>query len=150
MALQRVSFSSPVRADALYEIVNGDIGRWFELGGTVFTLPEGNLAYMNVGEESPEWYEPPAPPPPSEPEPEPEPPQVPFSITALQARKALRAAGLREAVETWVQLQGAEIVDEWEYASQVERTNTWLSAGAASLGLTEEQIDGLFILGATL
>jgi hypothetical protein len=145
MALQRVSFSSPVRADALYEIVNGEIGRFFELDGTVFTLPEGNLAYMNVGEENPAWYEPPLPPEPDAP-----PPEVPFSISALQARKALRAAGLREAVEEWVQAQDAAIIDEWEYATQVERTNTWLSAGAASLGLTEEQIDGLFILGATL
>lgn len=81
--------------------------------------------------------------------PEPE-PEVPYSISPLQARKALRAAGLKELVDGFVTTLPEEQQEEWEYATEIRRDHPVIVAGTASLGLTEEQVDGLFLLGAAL
>lgn len=79
------------------------------------------------------------------------PPEVPASVTPLQMRKALRAAGLKPAVEAFVAaLDEDEAVEEWEYALAIERGNPMLSNAAKQLGMTEAQVDGLFILAATM
>jgi len=74
---------------------------------------------------------------------------VPEQVTPLQARRALRAAGLFDAVAGWVAQQDADTQDAWEYATVIERDNALLAGAAAALGMTEEQIDQLFILAAT-
>jgi len=74
----------------------------------------------------------------------------PSVITPLQARKALRASGLYTQVTEYIQTLTEEEQEEWEYAVQIERTNPILVKGSAALGLTEEQLDSLFILGASL
>jgi hypothetical protein len=77
------------------------------------------------------------------------PPEVPASVTPLQMRKALRAVGLKPAVDAFVAALGdEEAVEEWEYALAIERGNPMLNNAAAQLGMTEAQVDDLFRLAA--
>ena len=78
-------------------------------------------------------------------------PTVPVSITPLQARRALRAAGLLAIVNAWVASQADEdIKDAWEFASVIKRHGPITVGAAAALGLTDAQLDGLFLAAAKL
>ena len=77
-------------------------------------------------------------------------PGGPFSISPLQARKALRASGLRDQVEGYIATLPEDQQEEWEYAVEIRRDNAIISGGASLLGMTEQQVDDLFRLGATL
>lgn len=79
-----------------------------------------------------------------------EPPIVPASVSPLQIRKALRAAGLMPAVKAFLAQAGDEIVEAWEYATQIDRDNALIATAAAGLGMNEGDIDGLFILASTM
>lgn len=87
-------------------------------------------------------------------EPPPNPVPVPQSVTMRQARLALHAAGLLSGVDAAIASlsepakTAAQI--EWEYASAVERNAGLVPAMAAALGMTDAQIDDLFITAATL
>jgi hypothetical protein len=69
---------------------------------------------------------------------------VPESITSLQARRALRKAGLLETVNTFIASQSEEIQETWEYAVEIYRNDPTLAMLATSLGLTSDQLDDLF------
>ena len=77
-----------------------------------------------------------------------------FVVTMRQARLALIQQGLLESVNTAIaamdEPQKSVIETEWEYAAIVERGSPWIGAMAMVLGLTEEQMDNLFKLAATL
>ena len=73
-----------------------------------------------------------------------------MTCTPRQARLALAYAGLLDAVEAWVATQGAATKIEWEYASEIRRTVGLVTSAATELGMTEEQIDGLFEYAVTL
>lgn len=75
---------------------------------------------------------------------------VPSAISPLQARRALRATGLKPAVDAYVATLSEEDQETWEYAIEVRRDNAIIAAGAAQLGLGEADIDNLFRLGETL
>lgn len=75
---------------------------------------------------------------------------VPGAMTPLQARRALRAAGLKEAVEGYIATLPEETRETWEYAISIERDHPIILGCAAALNLTGEQIDNLFRLGVTL
>lgn len=75
---------------------------------------------------------------------------VPASVTPLQIRKALRHAGLKEAVDAMIANVPEEISEEWEYATTIDRHNPTLLAAAQGLGMSEEQVDDLFRLAATM
>lgn len=75
---------------------------------------------------------------------------VPASVGPLQARRALRSAGLHAAVATYVAAQPAEVQEAWEYASEVLRTDPMIAGAATTLGLSSAQVDDLFRLAATL
>lgn len=81
-------------------------------------------------------------------------PVVPFAVTMRQARLALLGAGLLDDVEASInalpspQKEAARI--EWEYSQEVQRHNGFVSVLAPSLGLTESQLDQMFIQAATL
>lgn len=68
----------------------------------------------------------------------------PATITPLQARRALRAAGLLGAVNAWIAAQSEEVQEAWEYCVEVRRDDALIVGAAAALGLTGEQIDDLF------
>jgi hypothetical protein len=71
-----------------------------------------------------------------------------------QARLVLLGSGLLASVDTAIaampepQKSAAHI--EWEYSNVVQRHNGFVSALGPALGLTEAQIDALFIAGAKL
>lgn len=76
---------------------------------------------------------------------------VPGSITPLQARRALRAAGLTAAVEAAVAASGdANVQDAWEYAIEFRRDDPMLAAIAKAIGMTDAQVDELFRAASVL
>lgn len=82
-------------------------------------------------------------------------PSVPSVVTPRQAKLALLSAGLLDAVDGAIDAiadpatkRVAQI--EWEYAQEVRRDWPLLNAVAAQMGMTGEQVDGLFNLAATL
>ncbi|ULQ46936.1 hypothetical protein JN531_001310 [Flagellatimonas centrodinii] len=74
---------------------------------------------------------------------------VPASVTARQARLALNAAGLRTQVESAIAQADQATQDTWEYATEIERGNPIVGLIASGLGLTDEQVDALFVDAAT-
>lgn len=76
--------------------------------------------------------------------------EVPATVTPLQARRALRAAGLLATVNAWVGAQDEDTQDAWEFASVIERNGPIVVGAGAALGLSETQIDALFIAAAQL
>lgn len=81
--------------------------------------------------------------------------KVPQSITRAQAKLALLGAGLLaqvqptiDAIPDPVQRQAAQI--EWDDRLTFDRDNPTLAALAAGLGLTEMQLDELFVTAAGL
>lgn len=81
-------------------------------------------------------------------------PEAPAAVTMRQARRALHAAGMLAAIELALDAlpdpdrTAARI--EWEYSSEVQRHNGFVAQLAPALGLTDAQLDGLFISAAAL
>jgi hypothetical protein len=75
---------------------------------------------------------------------------VPPTVTPLQARMALNAAGLRSAVEVAVSAANQDVKDMWEFSDLVHRDNPQLIALASAIGLTSAQLDALFQAAAKL
>lgn len=81
-------------------------------------------------------------------------PPVPQVVTMRQARLALNAAGLLASVNSTIASMPGAVGEaariEWEFSSTVERHKPLVVALTPSLGLTNAQIDQLFITAATL
>lgn len=81
-------------------------------------------------------------------------PFIPEFVTMRQARLALLAAGLLANVDTAIDSlpsptkEAARI--EWDYSSTVERHRGLVQSLGATMGLTDAQLDALFIQAATL
>lgn len=75
---------------------------------------------------------------------------VPNAITPLQGRLSLKRAGLLEAVESAIVTANGETQIWWEYATIWHRNHSLLNALAASLGLTSEQVDELFVVAGAI
>ena len=79
---------------------------------------------------------------------------IPDHITMRQARLVLLGIGKLAVVDAAINSlpephkSGAKIT--WEYSTEVQRKNGLVSQLASALGLTESQIDELFIAGAKL
>lgn len=73
---------------------------------------------------------------------------VPQAVSMRQARLALLAAGLLQKVESVIVDPAAKI--EWDYATEVLRTSGLVPQMATMLGLTDTQIDDLFIAASKL
>ena len=85
------------------------------------------------------WPAPPVPPVP-----------VPTAVTMRQARLALLGAGLLDTVETAIAGAGPAARIEWDYATEVQRSAGLVPQMAAALGMTDAQIDALFVSAAAL
>jgi hypothetical protein len=98
------------------------VAQRFELG--IIELPEPELVYT------------------------PMPAQIPQSVFPRQARLALLAADLLDAVEAAI--AGASRADRitWEFAAEIRRDSPMIANLGAGLGITDEQIDQLFIAAA--
>lgn len=81
-------------------------------------------------------------------------PLVPEAVTARQARLALLGAGklahIEQALGAMPGVQGEAARIEWEYATDIRRDSPLIAALAPALGLTEAQVDALFIAAAGL
>ena len=81
-------------------------------------------------------------------------PSIPESVTMRQARLVLLGAGLLSTIDAAIaamptpQKEAAQI--EWEYAVDVRRDSLLVLNLAAALGLTDVQVDALFVAGAAL
>lgn len=75
---------------------------------------------------------------------------VPASVSPLQARRALLAAGLLNRVQTAVAGADQETQLAWEFATSVDRGSAVVAALAAALGLSDAQLDALFISAAAI
>ena len=83
------------------------------------------------------------------------PPQlVPQSVTMRQARLALLQAGKLQAVNNAIAaMTGAEgeaARIEWDYSNEVRRTQPLTIALAQAIGMTEAEMDALFVEAAKL
>ena len=74
---------------------------------------------------------------------------VPQSITPLQAKLQLLNMGLLDEVEAMVSAD-RRIALYWEYALDIQRSHTTLSQMAEALGLTDAQLDEMFIEASKL
>ena len=86
--------------------------------------------------------------------PPPAPPSVPASVTMRQARRVLRLHGLMDAVQPAIDsLPEPDRTDaqiDWDCSATVERHRGFVLVIAQALGITDEQLDALFIEAATL
>lgn len=80
----------------------------------------------------------------------PPPPVIPSVITMRQARLALLQAGLLNSVNTAMEHADQAAQIEWEFATEVHRAWPLVAAMQSGLGLTDDDLDALFTLGATL
>ena len=80
----------------------------------------------------------------------PPPEPVDACIDNLQIRLALNAAGLRDSVEAAVAASDQSVKDWWAYAKRFLRHNPMVLAMGQALGQTDEQLDQLWALAATL
>lgn len=78
-------------------------------------------------------------------------PSVPSVVASpRQIRQALTAAGMRAAVEDAVAAGDQDIKDWWNFSTAFERTNLQVTAMATALGVSDEELDGLWALAVTL
>ena len=75
-------------------------------------------------------------------------------VTARQARLALASIGKLSAVADAIALipdpDKTQVAIEWEYATTIERTSPWIETMRPALGLSEEEMDQLFVQAAEL
>ena len=76
--------------------------------------------------------------------------QVPTTLTIRQAKLILLQNNLLDDVDAAVAQADRATQIEWEYATEVHRNWTTLTNMATSLGITDEQLDQLFIEGSKL
>lgn len=81
-------------------------------------------------------------------------PVVPASVTMRQARLALLQAGKLSAVDAAIAAladpQKSEAQIEWQYASSVERGSSLVATLGPALGMTDADMDALFIMASAL
>ncbi len=75
---------------------------------------------------------------------------VPQVITMRQAKLVLLSADLLDTVNAVVATTDQATQIEWEYAAEVNRTWPTLVALQSALGLSDAELDNLFIAGAAL
>ena len=80
--------------------------------------------------------------------------EIPSVVTMRQARLALLQQGYLSQVQTAIdslpspQKEATQI--EWDYSSEVHRDKPFVQSISVALGLTEEQLDSLFITASQL
>ena len=76
---------------------------------------------------------------------------VPQEVTMRQARLELLNRGLLDSVNaTLATLNNAQAQIEWDYSNEVQRDNELINALSSALGLSQDDIDSLFIEAAKL
>lgn len=76
-------------------------------------------------------------------------PETP-SVSMRAFRKALSKAGLRQAVEDYVNAAALDVRDDWATASKVDRNNPLILAAAKALKQAPAAMDALFALAGQI
>jgi len=78
------------------------------------------------------------------------PPPIPSTVTRFQALAVLAAGGYLDTVRTYINTLDQNNVQRlaWENATDWERTSPTLNALATMLGLTDTEVDDLFVAAA--
>lgn len=71
-------------------------------------------------------------------------------LSPAQIRLALDQLGLLAKVESAVAAGDNTLKIEWEFRQEFKRDNPTLNAMAKSLGITDDELDNIFVIGATL
>lgn len=74
---------------------------------------------------------------------------VPAEVTRRQAVLALYDAGMLPTVKSWVTSIGGELEIYWDTSPVFRRNHAFVEAARVELGLTHQQMDGLFISADT-
>ena len=77
-------------------------------------------------------------------------PIIPQFVSPRQIRQALTRAGLRESVEAAIASGSQDIKDWYEFATEFSRQHEDVALLAAALDVSEEGLDNLWILAASL
>lgn len=131
----------------MYQLIHNSTSVKHLPSGTVFPMP----AVESYGFEYQAWLDAGNVPEPAE---IPVVDNVPSEVTMRQARLALHAAGKLTAVEAAINAlpdppkTAARI--EWDFSNTVQRQNGFVSQIAPLIGMSESEIDSLFITAATL
>jgi len=75
---------------------------------------------------------------------------IPTQVTMRQARLALHAEGLLTGINSAIEQMGEAAKIEWEYAPYVQRDNPLIAMVQQAYGMTDEQIDNLFVSASIL
>lgn len=85
---------------------------------------------------------------------QPEPVPVPLAVSMRQARLALLGAGIlatvNGAIAAMPGIDGDAARIEWEFAQEVRRDSPLVQSLVPALGMTDAQLDALFVHAATL
>lgn len=80
-----------------------------------------------------------------------EPKVVPQTITMRQARLALLALSKLSIIETAIEdLNDKAITIEWDFATEIDRSNQLVNSLCEGLGMSKDDVDNLFIYANTL
>jgi hypothetical protein len=77
-------------------------------------------------------------------------PLIPSTVSMRQARIALLQSNLLDTVNAAINQGGEADKIKWEYATEVNRSDSLVQNMAIALQLSESDLDNLFILAATL
>ncbi len=69
---------------------------------------------------------------------------VPATVTALQMRRAIRAANLGQSVTAYIGAASAEVVEAWDYATEIARAEPLWSAMFEAICGSAAAADTLF------
>lgn len=75
---------------------------------------------------------------------------VPNEISPRQIRRALSESGLRTLVESAISAGDQELKDWWEWSTSFLRNHPLVEQMARTLGVTDQELDDLWRLGASL
>lgn len=80
----------------------------------------------------------------------PPPPPIPTTVTRFQALATLAAGGYLPTIRTYINTLDQDNITRlaWESATEWERASPTLAALATMLGLTDTEVDDLFIAAA--
>lgn len=82
--------------------------------------------------------------------PDPIPAPIPHVVSIRQAKMALHTANLLDDIDAAVMATGRLAQIEWEYATEVRRNHPLIAMIQVAKGLTDEEIDTLFVSASLL
>lgn len=76
-------------------------------------------------------------------------PAIPQSITRIQAMKVMKSMGLWDTFKAVI-ASNQDAQDEWDLATELQRSNKFVAQLMPALSLTSEQLDSLFVQASSL